>query len=69
MRSWRISSFRLSIPSAIVVSARARSCRVLRGQGPSSKARRAAAIARRMSSAVASGAVPMISSVAGFGIA
>jgi hypothetical protein len=67
MSSWRISSLRRSIASAIRSSARARSSRVDRGHGPSSNARRATAIARRMSSTVASGATPTGSSVAGFG--
>ena len=57
------------MPSAIAVMTRARSWRLDRGHGPSSNARRAAAMARRMSSTVASGAVPMASSVAGFGTA
>src|SRR5205809_824936 len=46
------------MPSAIAFRTRARSWCEVRGQGPSSKARRAAAMARRMSSTVASGAVP-----------
>jgi hypothetical protein len=49
--------------------ARARSRGVLRGHGPSSNARRAAAIAFSTSATLASGAFPMISSVAGFGTA
>jgi hypothetical protein len=43
----------------------ARSAGVMRGHGPSSKARRAAATARSMSAGVASGTRPMTSSVCG----
>ena len=46
-------------------SAAARSAGLVHGQGPSSKARRAASMARAASLGVASGTLPMTSSVAG----
>jgi hypothetical protein len=65
--SARISSLRRSNASAMRFSTRYRSCGVLRGHGPSSNAFFAAAIARCRSSTPASGALPIVSSVAGFG--
>jgi hypothetical protein len=66
-RIFRISSFRRSRRSAIRMSTRWRSIGVVFGHGPSSNAFRAAAIARCMSSTPASGALPIVASVAGLG--
>lgn len=60
-----ISSYRAATPSLIRVTTAIRSSTVIRGQGPSSKARRAAATARSTSAAEACGTRPMTSSVCG----
>lgn len=60
-----ISSCRTAIASLIRVTTSMRSSRDIRGQGPSSKAVRAAATARSTSSREACGTRPMTSSVCG----
>lgn len=60
------SGSRRSISSAMRSSAAARSAGLIRGQGPSSKAVRAASTARRTSATEAWGTSAIVSSVAGF---
>ncbi len=60
-----ISSYRAAIASLMRVTTAIRSSRVMRGQGPSSKALRATATARSTSWVDACGTRPMTSSVCG----
>lgn len=60
-----ISSWRTAIPSLIRLTTSTRSSRLIRGQGPSSKACRATATARSTSAVDACGTRPMTSSVCG----